>query len=116
MNSQPKVGVLTFHRCINYGSTGRRAAWPRGCKAVGYDAKIIDHQSRRVNFAEWKCAFRPVLPTHVPPDDTRATAKRWASSSRRFPLLPLSSSFDLAHPEAMEPYDIVVVAATKCGT
>jgi hypothetical protein len=96
MSSLPKVGVLTFHRCINYGSYWQARCLAEGLSARGYSTNIIDHDSRAVNLAEWKCGFRPVLPTPVPKSDTRFIARKWRRSFRAFDALPLSQALRFA--------------------
>src|SRR5437867_7124074 len=50
---QRKVGVLTFHHCINYGSYWQARCLVEGLRARGHDAVILDHRSRRADAAEW---------------------------------------------------------------
>jgi len=64
-----KIGILTFHRCINYGSYWQARCLAEGLMERGHKVVILDHDSGRVNMAEWKCAMQPVLPTPVPPSD-----------------------------------------------
>jgi hypothetical protein len=113
MNSQPKVGVLTFHRCINYGSYWQARCLAEGLSGRGYDTNIIDHDSRKANLAEWKCGFRPVLPTPVPTSDYPLYRAKMEAFFRAFCSMPLSKRFDLQHPEAMESYDTVVVGSDE---
>jgi hypothetical protein len=113
MNLQPKVGVLTFHRCINYGSYWQARCLAEGLIARGYNTDIIDHDSRKVNLAEWKCGFRPVLPTPVPKLDYPLYRAKMEAFFRAFCTLPLSKRFDLQQPEQMESYDVVVVGSDE---
>ena len=57
-----KIGVLTFHRCIHYGSDCQARCLAESLKLRGHNATILDPYSRKVKLAEWKCAFQPVLP------------------------------------------------------
>ena len=59
--SPAKIGVLTFHRCINYGSYWQARCLVEGLRARGLDAVLLDHDSPRANRAEWRCAFQPML-------------------------------------------------------
>ena len=52
-----KIGVLTFHRCINYGSYWQARCLVEGLRARGHDAVLLDHDSPQVNRAEWRCAL-----------------------------------------------------------
>src|SRR5690349_8232637 len=44
--SSLKIGVLTFHRCINYGSYWQARCLVDGLRARGHDAVLLDHHSR----------------------------------------------------------------------
>lgn len=108
-----KTGVLTFHRCINYGSYWQARCLAEGLQSRGHSSTILDHYSRRVNFAEWKCALQPVLPTPVPKSDHALYRKKVERFFEIFDTLPLSSPFDLDNPEEMEHYDVVVVGSDE---
>src|SRR5947209_1980848 len=96
--SPPKVGVLTFHRCINYGSYWQARCLVEGLRARGHDAVILDHRSRRADAAEWKCALQPVLPAWVPRRDRLRYAVKMLRFFRAFASLPLSPPFALENP------------------
>ncbi|WP_031527820.1 polysaccharide pyruvyl transferase family protein [Dyadobacter crusticola] len=108
-----KTGVLTFHRCINYGSYWQARCLTEGIQSRGHNATILDHDSRRVNMAEWKCALQPTLPTHVPESDHPIYRKKVERFFKIFESLPLSTRFELDHPEQMEHYDVVVVGSDE---
>ena len=75
-----KVGVLTFHRCINYGSYWQARCLVEGLRAQGHDAELLDHDDAQVRSAEWRCAFQPSLPARTP----RADLPRYAAKARKF--------------------------------
>src|SRR5215203_2085042 len=106
-----KIGILTFHRCINYGSYWQARCLAEGLQERGHNATILDHYSRRINLAEWKCAYQPVLPTPIPATDYPLYRNKIEKFFRIFESLPLSQKFDLNHPEQLENYDIVVVGS-----
>jgi hypothetical protein len=108
-----KTGVLTFHRCINYGSYWQARCLVEGLQARGHNAVILDHHSRRVNLAEWKCAYRPLLPTPVPQSDYPLYRKKIKSFFRAFDTLPLSPRFPLDNPSEMGRQDVVVVGSDE---
>ena len=60
MDGPVKIGVLTFHRCINYGSYWQARCLVEGLSALGHHAELLDHASARVDRTEWRCALRPV--------------------------------------------------------
>ena len=108
-----KIGVLTFHRCINYGSYWQARCLVEGLRARGHHAVLLDHESRRINRAEWKCAFRPMLPTAVPKADYPLYREKMRRFFRAVEALPRSPRFPLDHPAAMEHYDLVVVGSDE---
>ena len=108
-----KIGVLTFHRCINYGSYWQARCLVEALRALGHRAVLLDHRSPRVDRAEGRCALRPVLPTPVPPADRRAYARKTRSFFDAFEALPLSRRFALEAPSEMEDFDTVVVGSDE---
>ena len=111
--SSLRIGVLTFHRCINYGSYWQTRCLVEGLKQRGHQAVILDHHSKRVNRAEWKCAFQPVLPTAVPHGDGLLYKQKIRKFLSAFESLPLSASFPLEEPAQMSEYDLVVVGSDE---
>ncbi|MFN7116071.1 MAG: polysaccharide pyruvyl transferase family protein [Saprospiraceae bacterium] len=108
-----KIGILTFHRCINYGSYWQARCLVEAIQTIGYQAVILDHVSRRVNVAEWKCALQPTLPTPVPAADHALYREKMQRFFTRFNTLPLSPSFPLEEPEQMEYYDLIIVGSDE---
>lgn len=108
-----KVGVLTFHRCINYGSYWQARRLVEGLRRRGLDVVLMDHRSGRIDRAEWKCALNPLLPTRTPRDDRPAYAAKARKFFRRFAELPLSTGFRLEEPSEAEAFDIVVVGSDE---
>jgi hypothetical protein len=109
----PKIGVLTFHRCINYGSYWQARCLVEGLRARGHEAVLLDHDSGRVNLAEWRCALRPVLPTAVPASDYRLYGDKIRAFFHAFSALPLSRRFPLEDSSEMETFDLVVVGSDE---
>lgn len=108
-----KIGILTFHRCINYGSYWQARCLAEGLQKLGHDVEVLDHESKRVNFAEWKCAFQPVLPTPVPRSDFPLYRQKVERFFEAFCALPLSKPFPLDNPRMMNAYDLVVVGSDE---
>ena len=69
-----RLGVLTFHRAINYGSYWQARALVEGLARLGHTADVIDHRSRAVDWKEWRCALAPLCPARGP--SGTITAKR----------------------------------------
>lgn len=113
MNSRQKIGVLTFHGCINYGSYWQARCLVEGLRARGHEAVLLDYEARRITHAEWRCALRPVLPTPVPREDYARYSDKIRKFLAAFAALPLSPRFDLEQPATMEEYDTVVVGSDE---
>jgi hypothetical protein len=111
--AEMKIGILTFHRCINYGSYWQARCLADGLRSLGHDAVILDHDSPRINLAEWKCAFRPTLPTPVPPPDRPRYREKIRRFFQAFEMLPLSRRFPIDSPAAMPHFDLVIVGSDE---
>src|SRR5215203_21903 len=108
-----KIGVLTFHRCINYGSYWQARCLVEGLQARGHDAVLLEHHSSRVNYAEWRCALQPVLPTPVPKSDYPLYADKARKFFDAFATLPCSPRFALENPIDMQSYGLVIVGSDE---
>lgn len=108
-----KTGILTFHRCINYGSYWQTRCLAEKLQQHGLNVFILDHRSKKVDIAEWKCALEPVLPTPVPVSDHALYRKKIEKFFTAFESLPLSKAFELEYPQQMDEYDLVVVGSDE---
>jgi hypothetical protein len=108
-----KIGVLTFHRCINYGSYWQARCLVEGLRAEGHSAELLDHDDAQVRRAELRCALQPQLPVRTP----RRDLPRYAAKARRFldafERLPQSRRFALDRPEEVGEYDAVLVGSDE---
>lgn len=108
-----RIGVLTFHRCINYGSYWQARCLVDGLRARGHEAVLLDHDSASVRRAEWRCAFAPTLPCRTP----RADLPRYAAKVRRFlrafDRLPRSPRFPLDDPAQADEQDLVLIGSDE---
>jgi hypothetical protein len=108
-----KVGVLTFHKCINYGSYWQARCLVEGLRSRGHDAELLDHDCQCIRRAEAKCAFQPKLPERTPRHEFRS----YAAKTRRFihaiRRLPLSRRFSLHAPRDAGRYDTIVVGSDE---
>lgn len=109
----PKTAVLTFHRCINYGSYWQARCLVEGLRSLGADAVLLDHHSSRVNRAEWRCALEPLLPAKAPKGDHALYASKVRKFFDAFASLPLSPAFGLESPPAADDYDVIVVGSDE---
>ena len=108
-----KVGVLTFHRCINYGSYWQARCLAEGLAARGHVVSLLDHRSAAVDRAEWRCALQPTLPQPTPASDFPVYARKSRRFFDAFCDLPLSPRFELDAPELPDRYDAVVVGSDE---
>lgn len=108
-----RIGVLTFHRCINYGSYWQAHCLTDGLRRRGYDAVLLDHRSARVNRAEWRCALQPMLPARTPRRDFPLYAEKARKLLDAVGQLPLSAPFCLDTARAPEGFDAVVVGSDE---
>lgn len=113
MPSPQKIGILTFHRCINYGSYWQARCLVEGLRAEGNDAVLLDYDSSKVNRAEWRCALHPLRPIPT----SKLDYPDYRSKTRRFfqacALLPLSPRFSLENPADMKSYDLVLIGSDE---
>ena len=108
-----RIGVLTFHRCINYGSYWQARCLVEGLRRLGHDAELLDHHSSAATRAEWRCAFQPQLPWRTARDDY----PRYAAKARRFlaafDALPQSPRFPIDRPDEAGRYDLILVGSDE---
>jgi hypothetical protein len=110
---QPTTGVLTFHRCINYGSYWQARCLVHALRAQGHAVVLLDHYSATVNRAEWRCALQPLLPAIAPQRDRLLYAVKVLKFWHAFASLPRSARFGLDEPTATEAYDLVIVGSDE---
>jgi len=108
-----RIGVLTFHRCINYGSYWQARSLVEGLRSRGHDAVLLDYASPRIDRIEWRCAMQPLLPRRSSREDIRHYARKARAFQDAIAALPVSAPFPLEQPEAMEPRDLVVIGSDE---
>ena len=113
MVAPQRIGVLTFHRCINYGSYWQARQLVEGLRARGLDAVLLEHDSARVNRLEWRCALQPLLPIRTSAEDYPRYREKMGKFFAAFDQLPLSQRFALDAPETMEPFDLILVGSDE---
>jgi hypothetical protein len=108
-----KIGILTFHKCVNYGSYWQARCLVERLRARGHWVELLDHDCRCVRRAEARCALQPKLPRRTPPHELGS----YAAKARRFieavGALPLSRRFSLHRPETAGDYDAIVVGSDE---
>ncbi len=108
-----KIGVLTFHRCINYGSYWQARCLVEGLRARGHHAVLLDHDSPEINWVEWRCAFQPRLPERTARADFPAYKRKARKVLEAADSLPASRRFSLHRPEELDPFDLVLVGSDE---
>jgi hypothetical protein len=107
------IGILTFHRCINYGSYWQARCLVEGLRGRGENAVLLDHACRDIERTEWRAAMQPLLPKR----SSRSEIRSYATKARRFEgaiaELPLSAGFSLHRPGEMQPRDLVIVGSDE---
>ena len=108
-----RIGILTFHKCINYGSYWQARCLAEGLRARGHEVELLDHDCQRIRRAELRCAFQPKLPERTP----RRELADYAQKTRRFfkaiAELPLSRRFSVDEPAQAAEYDAIVVGSDE---
>lgn len=113
MSSDFPIGVLTFHRCINYGTYWQARSLLAGLVARYGNAVLIDHASSRVSAAERKCGFHPILPARNRFPDALRYGEKMLKFLRDIARLPRSRRFPLDAPEAMPGFETIVVGSDE---
>ncbi len=108
-----KVALLTLHRCINYGSYWQARCLLEGLRALGHDARLLDHRTPRIDRVEYRCALRPLLPLPSPAADRPAYARKVRRLAEAVDALPRTSSFSLDEPCVVEDFDAVVIGSDE---
>lgn len=108
-----KIGILTFHRCINYGSFWQAYNLSNELRKRGHSTFILDHRSRKVDFREFRCALRPLAPASSHKDDHYFYRRKVDKFFKAFRDLALSPAFDLEDPSRIEEYDLILVGSDE---
>jgi hypothetical protein len=111
--SRKKLGILTFHKCINYGSYWQARCLADGLRSRGYEVELLDHDCRCVRRAEARCALQPKLPERTPANELKAYAEKVRRFLKSIAELPLSRRFSLHEPEAADEYDAIVIGSDE---
>lgn len=108
-----KVGLLTLHRCINYGSYWQARCLLEGLRALGHDARLLDHRTPRLARLEQRCALDPLQPQPSPPADRPAYVRKVRRFAQAVDALPRTSPFSLDQPGHPDDFDAVVIGSDE---
>ena len=111
--TQRKIGVLTFHRCVNYGSYWQARCLVEGLRDAGHDAVLLDHRDCGVVAAEYRCALHPTLPARTASGDLPAYKAKTRALTYAADRLPLSAPFALDAPALPADYDAIVIGSDE---
>ena len=107
------AGILTFHRCINYGSYWQALCLAEGLGSLGWKAMLLDHRSPRVDRAEWRCALQPQLPIATRTEDHALFRRKVCAFFEAFERLPLSAPIALDRPILPSDLDLILVGSDE---
>lgn len=107
------VGILTFHRCINYGSYWQTRCLLEGLSSMGVDAVLLDYSSPPTDRAEWRCALNPLLPMTAPRTDYAFNKRKTRKFFDAIGRLPLSHPFPLNDPAQAGQFGLVIVGSDE---
>ncbi|RST30417.1 polysaccharide pyruvyl transferase family protein [Sphingomonas ginkgonis] len=113
MLGRKSVGVLTFHKCINYGSYWQARCMVDGLEARGFHGTLLDHDCERVTLAEYRCALQPTLPVPTGRAHFGAYATKVRNFLDAFRHLPRTERFGLDDPGSAQPFETVVVGSDE---
>lgn len=110
-DAQKKIGLLTFHRCINYG-----AYWQARCLSdffagLGHQVAVLDYVSPQYFFTEMRHALRPFRPAvrrDVPPLLAKTLKFMRAQQGLR-----RTRMFSLSAPPAFSEFDLIVIGSDE---
>lgn len=111
--SGKKVGILTFHKCINYGSYWQARCLAAGLRTRGHEVELLDHDCKCIRRAEVRCALQPKLPQRTSARELRHYAEKTRRFIKAIAELPLSRRFSLHEPERAAEYDAIVVGSDE---
>lgn len=111
-----RLGILTFHKCINYGSYWQALCLAEGNRALGHEVELLDHDCKCVRRSEARCALHPKLPERTALAELKLYAEKGSpvrESDRPVALIPtIFRSTSPAPPANMKQSSL---EATKCG-
>lgn len=113
MATRLRIGILTFHRCINYGSYWQARCLVTGLQTRGHDAVLLDHYLEPADKAELACALQPLLPVTSSPQDSADYAAKVRNFEAAVSQLPLSQPFALDRPQDGGHYDLIVIGSDE---
>ncbi|MFC3164862.1 polysaccharide pyruvyl transferase family protein [Ciceribacter thiooxidans] len=113
LSPKGRIGILTFHRCINYGSYWQARCLVEGLDGIGSEVLLLEHRSPRVERAEWRCALQPELPDLTRPGARAGYSRKIRKFLDAFEVLPCTEPFPLDDPTELDVFDLVLVGSDE---
>lgn len=113
LSPKGRIGILTFHRCINYGSYWQARCLAEGLDGADSEVLLLEHRSPRVDRAEWRCALQPELPAVTRPEARACYSRKIRRFLRAFQALPRTEPFPLDDPTDLDVFDLVLVGSDE---
>lgn len=61
MGNKKKIGILTFHRALNFGAVWQCYALQRACESLGHKVETIDYNPFGHHTVKWAICHRPLV-------------------------------------------------------
>jgi hypothetical protein len=106
-----RVGILTFHRCINYGAYWQVRSLTDYFRSEGHDVQVLDYRSKRYFSKELQHALRPFRP--APKTDVFRFLLKTVKFIRAQQRMDRTPMFSLHSPPNFSDYDLVVVGSDE---
>ena len=108
-----RVGVLTLHRPVNYGSYWQARCLLEALAAKGHHAELIDHDGPAERVKEHRLSLQPTLPIPIEPEDRPRYAAKIRAFAHPLCALPKSPTTTLDSLTDFPPYDAVIVGSDE---
>ena len=106
-----KIGILTFHRCVNYGAYWQARCLLEHVQSLGHDVRLLDHISQRSIRAEWPRLMRPTRP--APKTDVCRSVKKICKFLLAQQRFPRTRTFSPARPPEFDDLDCIIVGSDE---
>lgn len=106
-----KLGVLTFHRCVNYGAYWQARCLLEHLRELGHEAELLDHFSSRSIWAEWPRLMRPTRP--APRFDVVRSINKILKFLAAQHRLARTRTFAPRRPPRCEEFDSIIVGSDE---
>lgn len=106
-----RVGILTFHRCINYGAYWQVQSLSDYFRDEGHEVQVLDYRSKPYFAKELQHALRPFRP--APKSDVLRFLLKTAKFVRAQQRMQRTPMFSLHAPPNFSDYDMIVVGSDE---